>query len=160
MTFDDAAEDSGATHAPHTPRWLEWIAAQGEIGARVAAFDWSATPLGPIEGWPVAARNAVMLCLGSLFPMTLRLGEERITIYNDACREIYGPERFRDALGRPTSEVWPETAAQLDGILDEVAATGRPFFATDLGLHRTVRCPARSATSPSATRRSSATTTR
>jgi PAS domain S-box-containing protein len=134
MSFDDAAEDGGATYAPHTPPWLEWIAGQGEIGARVAAFDWSTTPLGPIGGWPGAVRNAVMLCLGSLFPMALRLGEDRITIYNDACRDVYGPERFEDALGRPTREVWPETAGQLDGILDEVAATGRPFFATDLGL--------------------------
>ena len=117
---------------PVGAEWLDWLAARGEMGARVVAFDWSATPLGPIQGWPVHLRSAVGLCLGSLFPMSVRWGEDLIVIYNDACREIYGAERFASALGRPTAAVWPEVADRLGAQLDSIMNEGQPFFAADL----------------------------
>lgn len=126
--------------SPAGARWLDWLAAQGEMGARVASFDWAGTSLGPLSDWPAPLRGAVMLCLSSLFPITLRLGTELLLVYNDAARDVYGPERFQNALGRPSAEAWPETTAQLGEILDDVIETGRPFFARDraLYLNRTV----------------------
>jgi PAS domain S-box-containing protein len=117
------------------PGWLDWIAAQGEMGVRVREFDWASTSLGPITAWPAAMRGAVMLCVGSLIPMTLRLGEERLLVYNDAVLAVYGPERFREGLGRPDHEVWPETTPQLEAVLTPVIATGRPFFAADRAVY-------------------------
>ena len=29
-----------------------WLAGGGEMGARMAAFDWARHPLGPLENWP------------------------------------------------------------------------------------------------------------
>lgn len=131
---------SGKAGAPRDPArgpsrqgtadWLEWLSNQGEMGARTAAFDWSSTGLGPIEAWPLQLRSAVSLCLGSLFPTSVRWGPELIVCYNDACREVYGPERFALALGRPTAEVWPE-AAQVSQRLAGILEDGRPFFAAD-----------------------------
>jgi PAS domain S-box-containing protein len=134
MTFEIAAEDVPGP-VPSQPAWLEWVSAQGVMGARVAAFDWAATPLGPITNWGTAARGAMMLCLGSLFPMSLRLGDSLIVLYNDACREVFGTERFERALGRPSDEVWPETAHQTKGIVEGVFATGEPFFAVDRAIY-------------------------
>jgi hypothetical protein len=37
----------------------------GEMGARIRAFDWGATPLGPIAGWPQSLRSAVSILLPS-----------------------------------------------------------------------------------------------
>ncbi|HEY3406648.1 MAG TPA: ATP-binding protein [Propionicimonas sp.] len=110
------------------------------MGARVAAFDWSSTPLGPIAGWPAHLRGAVALCVGTLAASALRWGPERVIIYNDACREVYGEGRFASALGRPWAEVWPDAAPQVDGFLDQLFDEGRPFFATDrlLALDRRV----------------------
>jgi PAS domain S-box-containing protein len=38
------------------------------MGERICAFDWSSTPLGPIDSWPSSLREAVSLCLRSRFP--------------------------------------------------------------------------------------------
>ncbi|HQY98736.1 MAG TPA: ATP-binding protein [Propionicimonas sp.] len=112
--------------------WLAWLAEQGEMGGRVAGFDWSTTTLGPIENWPTHLRGAVSLCLGSLFPMSVRWSAELIVLYNDACRDIYGPDRFATALGRSTAEVWPETGEQVSERLTAIMDEGQPFFANDL----------------------------
>lgn len=40
----------------------------GEMAGRFAAFDWSRTPLGPVEGWPASLRTTVAMMLRSRFP--------------------------------------------------------------------------------------------
>ncbi len=113
------------------PQWIDWIAQHGDMGARVAAYDWASTPLGPMEEWPTTLRTSVMLCVGSLFPMSVRWGEELTLIYNDGCREVYGAERYERGLGRPTAEVWPDLS---DVVTERIASSmrhGRAYFAVD-----------------------------
>lgn len=113
------------------PAWIGWIAQQGEMGARVAAYDWASTPLGPIEDWSTTLRTSAMLCVGSLFPMSVRWGPELTLIYNDACREVYGAERYERGLGRPTVEVWADVS---DVVTERIASSlrhGRAYFAVD-----------------------------
>ncbi len=112
--------------------WLDWLSVQGEMGRRVAAFDWDTTPLGRIEDWSTPLRDAVTLCLGSLLPMSVQWGPQLTVIYNDACRGLYGDLRFANALGGATLDVWPETAAH---VREHVLATmrdGTSYFAVDL----------------------------
>lgn len=79
----------------------------GEMAARLRAFDWSRTPLGPIDTWPQSLRLAVGICLGSRFPMFVWWGRELINIYNDAYRPILGA-RHPAALGQPAARIWGE----------------------------------------------------
>jgi PAS domain S-box-containing protein len=118
-----------------TDEWLQWLAMQGEMGARVAAFDWGSTPVGPISEWPSWLRAPVGLCLASRFPSSACLGEDLRLVYNDACRDIYGPSRFADALGRPNADVWPEVISQLGDVLVAVMRTAKPYFAQDRRLY-------------------------
>jgi PAS domain S-box-containing protein len=103
----------------------------GEMGERVRATDWRATPLGDIGNWSVALRQSVGMVLANGFPMALRWGPELITIYNDAYREILG-DKHPAAFGRPLQEVWPEIQDEL-GPLSEAILSGRraAFFAKD-----------------------------
>jgi hypothetical protein len=41
----------------------------GEMGALTRGHDWSATPLGPPEGWPQSLRTAVRILLNTNHPM-------------------------------------------------------------------------------------------
>ena len=109
------------------------------MGARVAGFDWSATSLGPVGGWPVELVGAVGLCLASGFPMSVRWGRELVVLYNDACREVYGEERFSDALGRPTADVWPEVSGLTEQLSAVLGGAG-PVLAVDelVRIHRRV----------------------
>ena len=46
----------------------------GEMGASIRAHDWTATPLGPPEGWPQPLRTLVAVMLGSRQPMFITCG--------------------------------------------------------------------------------------
>jgi PAS domain-containing protein len=79
----------------------------GEMGVRVRAFDWSATPLGPRAGWPASLHTAASLILASPIPSLLLWGKAlTIAAYNDA----YLPHLVSkpEALGRTHAEVWAE----------------------------------------------------
>ncbi|HEX3160914.1 MAG TPA: PAS domain-containing protein [Gemmatimonadaceae bacterium] len=90
----------------------------GEMQTRCRALDWSATPLGPVDGWPSALGTAVRTCLESPFPTCLWCGAAAALVYNDAYRRVLGAKHPR-ALGRPGAEVWAE-------IWDDIA----PMFAS------------------------------
>ena len=77
------------------------------MGAALAAMDWSATPLGPVERWPQSLRTAVNLCLSSRAPMMIVWGPEHVQLYNDALAPLMGP-KHPAALGRPYRESFPE----------------------------------------------------
>ncbi|CBS91422.1 Hybrid sensor histidine kinase (plasmid) [Azospirillum lipoferum 4B] len=78
----------------------------GEMGARMRAMDWSATPLGRAEDWPQSLRTLVNLMLTSCFPMFAVWGPELTFLYNDSYRPILGDKP--EALGRPFAEVWAD----------------------------------------------------
>jgi signal transduction histidine kinase/CheY-like chemotaxis protein len=83
------------------------LAGGGEMGARMRAFDWSRTPLGPVKGWPQTLRTCVRIVLTSRQPMFVWWGDALINIYNDAYRAIVGG-KHPEALGQPASVVWRE----------------------------------------------------
>jgi hypothetical protein len=62
----------------------------GEMAARVAAHDWSKTPLGPRESWSPSLKLIVSTVLASQFPMALRWGPQFVIIYNDGYLPILG----------------------------------------------------------------------
>jgi PAS domain S-box-containing protein len=93
------------------------------MAARIRAMDWSPTPIGPIENWPVSLRLAVDLCLNSRFPMHVWWGPELIYVYNDAHIPILG-KRHPNALGRPAESVWAEVWQILGPQVEAVMVRG------------------------------------
>ena len=83
------------------------FAGAGEMRALCRAFDWSATPLGPVTDWPSSLRTAAQLVLAADIPMSLHWGRDLIAIYNDARARIIG-SRHPGALGRSALEQFPE----------------------------------------------------
>lgn len=104
----------------------------GEMAGRVAALDWSVTPLGPREAWSPALTLAVEMILASGFSMALRWGPDLVLIYNDAYAPILR-DRHPGALGRPFREVWPELGEELIP-RQEAIVEGRSsgFYSEDL----------------------------
>ncbi len=77
------------------------------MGERIRTFDWSKTPLGPIERWPQSLVTSVGIMLASRQPIWIGWGAEFIYLYNDPYKAIIGG-RHPSALGKPSREVWPE----------------------------------------------------
>jgi PAS domain-containing protein len=114
-TTDSAAppEAAAAAHA--------FLAGGGELGARIRAHDWAATPLGPPAAWPAALKTLVAVMLGSRQPMFVAWGPERIMLYNDGYAPICGA-RHPAALGMPFRVVWFDILADVEPILDRAYA--------------------------------------
>src|SRR3954471_21411087 len=106
----------------------------GEMAARVAAFDWSKTPLGPRKNWSSSLELIVSTIMASQFPMALRWGPEFVIIYNDGYLPILG-EKHPQALGASFRQIWPEVQDQL-GTLHQDLLSGKQqaMFAEDLLL--------------------------
>ncbi|HEX8360309.1 MAG TPA: GAF domain-containing sensor histidine kinase, partial [Longimicrobium sp.] len=86
----------------------------GEMGARIRAFDWASTPLGPMAGWPLTLHSTLDLVLDSEFPMNLAWGADFIRFYNDPAREGHG-RKHPSGLGRSTREMFGEMWDELVG---------------------------------------------
>ncbi|WP_109107239.1 ATP-binding protein [Azospirillum sp. TSO35-2] len=123
-----AAEAAGLGEAGDRP---DVFTGGGEMGARMRAMDWSATPLGPVEGWPQSLRTVVNLMLTSSFPMFVVWGPALSFLYNDGYRPILGNKP--EALGRPFAEVWADIWTDLSPLVARALA-GEATFNEDLLL--------------------------
>lgn len=109
--------------------------ADSEMRRRFREFDWSGTPIGRPECWPLTWRNAVRLIFNSSSPLALGLGKDLIYLYNDAFIPLGGPDRHPSAVGQPVRLVWQEI---WPGILlprfSHTLDTGEPTGEKDLLL--------------------------
>jgi signal transduction histidine kinase len=104
----------------------------GEMGARIRAFDWATTSLGPVEHWPQSLRSAISILLPSRAQIILFWGPEFVALYNDAYRPVFGA-KHPWALGRPARECWSEVwETVLRPLFEGVMRTGEAFWAEDL----------------------------
>ena len=110
---------------------------KGEMAERVRAFDWAATPLGPIAQWPQSLKTAVGMVLLSPVPIVMLWGEDGIMIYNDGYSEFAG-QRHPALLGSKVREGWPEVADFNDNVMNVGLAGGTlAYRELELSLNRT-----------------------
>lgn len=95
----------------------------GEMAQRIRAFDWSATPLGPLGSWPQSLKTSVELALATPVPIVMLFGTEGILIYNDGYRDFAG-KRHPQILGMPVVSAWPEVADFNQLVMDTCLAGG------------------------------------
>jgi PAS domain S-box-containing protein len=103
------------------------IAGSGEMADLVRQFDWSRTPLGPIQGWSDILVTTVNLILASRHPMFLWWGPELIQVYNDGYRPSIRADKHPSAIGQPGAECWPEIwpiiGPQIEAVMAQGAST-------------------------------------
>jgi PAS domain S-box-containing protein len=108
---------------PSKQRLIESVfAGSSEMAARMRAFDWSATALGPVEQWPQSLRIAVRIILGAGYPMHVSWGPDYTFLYNDAWRPIQGARH--PAFGRSCREVWYEIWDDIGPMYEKVMTRG------------------------------------
>ena len=115
-----------------------WPPGGGEMGARIRAHDWAATPLGPVEGWPESLRTAVGIMLTMRHPVGISWGPDLVCLYNDAYAASLGPEQHPVSLGIPTREAWPEAYPLVAAEFARIMAGGEPTGAENrlVPIHR------------------------
>lgn len=98
--------ESSATRVADVPAFL----ANGrEMGARIAAYDWSTTSVGAIGRWSQSLRSIVAFLVNSPVPLVMLWGKDGHLIYNDGY-SVFAGERHPGLLGMKVLEAWPEVA--------------------------------------------------
>jgi PAS domain S-box-containing protein len=103
----------------------------GEMGRRMRAFDWAATPLGPPQGWPQSLRTVVRILLDSRYAMWMLWGPDLTFFCNDAYLPTVGIRRDW-VLGARSDKVWAEIWPDIGPRIEHVLATGEATW--DQGL--------------------------
>jgi PAS domain S-box-containing protein len=103
------------------------FAGGGELGARMRAMDWAATPLGPVKNWPQSLKTCVRIVLTSRQPMFVWWGDQLINLYNDAYKSILGG-KHPEAFAQPAQQVWRE-------IWDQVGPRAASAMRTNEGTY-------------------------
>ncbi len=116
-----------------------FLAGGGELGALIAAYDWSRTPLGPLDAWPQSLITAVGLIVHSAVPMVMLWGEDGIMIYNDGY-SVFAAGRHPELLGMKVREGWIEVADFNDNVMKTGLAGGTLAYRDqELTLYRNGR---------------------
>src|SRR5579862_1338071 len=112
----------------------DWLQAPGNLASRIWEFDWSKTPLGPLQAWPQSLRTAVNLMLNSQHPIWIGWGPEMTYLYNDAYISVLSLAKHPWALGKPAREVWAEIWDVCGPLADKVFLKGEPSYVDDVRL--------------------------
>jgi len=103
----------------------------GAVAALIRRTDWSATPLGPIAGWPRSLQAMVGMMLHSRHPMFLWWGSDLIQIYNDAYVPSFGVGKHPAAMGQRGRDCWPEIWDIIGPQIAAVMTRGEPSWHED-----------------------------
>lgn len=103
----------------------------GEMADRIRAFDWSGTPVGPIDQWEDALLVTVNVMLASRHPMFLFWGDELIQFYNDGYRATFDDSQHPLALGKHGSQFWADIWYIIGPQVDSVMQRGEGILVED-----------------------------
>lgn len=117
--------EAAANREPHQ------IYGTGEMADLTRAYDWSITPVGPVEQWPEALITTINTILGSRHPMFLWWGEEHVQFYNDAYRPSIREDKHPSALGQRGEECWTEIWPIIGPQIEAVMARGEASWHED-----------------------------
>ncbi|RIB04500.1 hypothetical protein C2G38_675830 [Gigaspora rosea] len=94
-------------------------------------YDWSSTPLGPMDSWDPALKNATNLCLKTEFPMCIYFDPPNwILLYNKAFAPILKTKH--PAFGKLAKDIWCEIFETRMSIeFNSVITSGKGFFLRD-----------------------------
>ena len=115
------------------PGSLEFLKGGGEMGQRMRALDWGATPLGSPRQWPQSLKTIIRVMLDSRFAMWMMWGQAGTFFCNDAYLPTVGVKRDW-VLGARSDKVWEEIWPDIGPRIDHVLGTGEATFDEGLRL--------------------------
>jgi PAS domain S-box-containing protein len=112
-----------------------FLPADSPTAAEIRAFDWATSPLGPVDGWPVALKVMLATMFDTPRPMFLAVDPGELFFFNDLYRPMLG-RRVAGAVGTPFRTLWPDVWDDI-GLHVERARQGEGSMHMDLPLRMT-----------------------
>src|SRR5215468_3936897 len=142
MTLENAPgrAATGETQAPGGTNLLRLDRSErtGEMGRRIAEFDWDKTSLGRLESWPRSLQSTIAILLGSRYPMCLAWGNDLLLFYNDAYISLLGakhPAALGRSLRETLSELWDSIGAMVSAVMSTGTAIWVPGYGVPMRRH-------------------------
>ena len=110
-----------------------FLAGGGEMGERMRAHDWAATPLGDPQDWPQSLKTIVRVMLDSRYAMWMLWGPELTFFCNDAYLPTVGIKR-EWVLGARSDRVWEEIWPDIEPRIRQVLTRGEATWDEGLQL--------------------------
>ncbi len=123
MTVRAAASHTGSQESAGRS---DFLSGGGDMGARMRALDWSATPLGSAERWPQSLKTIIRVMLDSRYAMWMLWGPELTFFCNDAYLPTVGNKRdwvLGARSDRVWEEIWPDIGPRIQHVLRSGEAT-------------------------------------
>ncbi|MEJ8755580.1 ATP-binding protein [Pontibacter sp. H259] len=98
-----------------------------QMAQLMRTYNWSASPLGPVAGWPEFLKVSVRIMLASAYPMFVWWGPEMIMFYNDGYIPVLGVKHPR-ALAQPGPVMWQEVWDKIGPMMENVLQKGETYF--------------------------------
>jgi signal transduction histidine kinase len=131
MSSTPKTQAEGPSESPE----LSFLSGGGEMGARMRAFDWSTSAVGPAADWPQSLKTAVSICIGSRYPIVIWWGNPEYTMfYNDGYIPVLGVTKHPGWLGRSGRKCWKEIWSTVGPMLEGVFETGVATWSENLLL--------------------------
>jgi PAS domain S-box-containing protein len=99
----------------------------GEMARRMCEFNWSETPLGLPQAWPLNLKTSLRITLTSRHPMSVWWGERLTHFYNDSYAALLGA-KHPAALAQPAATVWPEIWHELGPLAESAMRSGEGTY--------------------------------
>ncbi|WP_185973702.1 response regulator [Ferrovibrio terrae] len=120
--------------AANTAWGLDFLAGGGEMGAKMRAYDWAGSPLGPAHLWPQSLKTAIRILLSSRYAMWMAWGPGLTFFCNDAYLPTLGV-KAKWALGSSARKVWSEVWEFAGPRIEQVLTTGTATWDENLLLY-------------------------
>lgn len=106
------------------------LQAAGTLRKTYEGVDWAATPIGAMESWSPALRNALDMVLQTGFPVSLFWGPELVLLYNQAFVRLIA-DKHPAALGTRARDFVPEAWDTVGPWMRSVLAGEGPIWIED-----------------------------
>lgn len=116
-----------------------FLAGDGEVAALLRDHDWSNSPLGEPDRWPVSLCVLMGVILASKQPMYLLWGAEQVMLYNDAYIPVLAG-RHPASIGESIRDIWADSWSDISELIDR-ACQGQAVYMDDfqVALYRNGR---------------------
>ncbi|MET0505227.1 MAG: ATP-binding protein [Luteibacter sp.] len=112
-----------------------FLPADSVTADEIRAFDWSTTPLGPVERWPAALRSMLATMFDMPQPMYLAAEPGQLFFFNDLYRPMLGA-RIGGAIGKRFDDLWADVWDDVKVYVDRALA-GEGSMHRDMHLRMT-----------------------
>lgn len=112
----------------HKQQQASFLAGGGEMMELIQQYDWSTTPLGGLDQWPLSLRTLVNMMLQAPLPMVIGWGKEHTILHNDAFKALL-PDKT-SLLGQPANTALHEMMPAIVPICQSIQ-TGGPAISVN-----------------------------